>query len=191
MISPIFCDANALLNGYGLFMSILKIAQMGHPVLREVCSPVPVDQISSPDVQNFIQDMFETMVDADGAGLAAPQVHKPIRIAICTFDEGVIVLINPILTPIGEGKIATFEGCLSVDGLRGEVVRWESIHLEARSQTGEKIDINLHGWNAIVAQHECDHLDGVLFIDRCDTKTLAFLPEYARYMQYSDTEGEE
>jgi len=172
-------------------MSILKIAQMGHPVLREVCSPVPVDQINSPDVQNFIQDMFETMVDADGAGLAAPQVHKPIRIAICTFDEGVIVLINPILTPIGEGKIATFEGCLSVDGLRGEVVRWESIHLEARSQTGEKIDINLHGWNAIVAQHECDHLDGVLFIDRCDTKTLAFLPEYARYMQYSDTEGEE
>jgi peptide deformylase len=173
-------------------MSILKIAQMGHPVLREMCKPVPIEQIGSHDVQSFIQDMFETMIDADGAGLAAPQVHKPIRIAICTFDEGVIVLINPILTPKGDTKIATFEGCLSVDGIRGEVERWENIHLEAFSQTGEKIDVELHGWNAIVAQHECDHLDGSLFIDKCDTKTLAFLPEYSRYMQFEEQiEGEE
>ena len=160
-------------------MAILKVAQLGHPVLRRVADPVPPAEIKSPEIQRLIADMLETVEEQDGAGLAAPQVHVSKRVVVLslTDDEGMRVWINPEITALTDELIESWEGCLSVAGLRA------SVHLE------------LVGFPAIVAQHECDHLDGVLYVDRCDPRTLSFLPEYRKYGPYSASgstdEGEE
>jgi len=162
-------------------MAILKIAQMGHPVLRQIADPIDPDGISGPEVQHLIGEMYETMLDADGAGLAAPQVHCPVRLVICTFDDGVAVLINPEITPLSEDRIRSWEGCLSVRGMKAQVDRCAEIQIRYYDQNAEQHERVLEGWNAIVAQHECDHLDGVLYVDRCDTRTLSFDAEHQRY----------
>ena len=162
-------------------MAILKIAQMGHPVLRQTADPIDPAGIAGPEVQHLIGEMYETMLDADGAGIAAPQVHCPVRLVICTFDDGVAVLINPEITPLSEDTVRSWEGCLSVKGMRAQVDRIAKIQLRYYDQNGEHHERILEDWNAIVAQHECDHLDGVLYIDRCDTTTLCFDAEFGRY----------
>ena len=163
------------------FMAILKIAQMGNPVLRRVADPIDPEAITGAEVQHLIGEMYETMLDADGAGLAAPQVHCSVRLVICTFEDGVAVLINPVLTPLTQDLVRSWEGCLSVRGMRAQVDRIAKLNLEYYDQAGTRRNRVLEGWNAIVAQHECDHLDGVLYIDRCDTKTLCFDREFERY----------
>ena len=164
-------------------MSILKIARMGHPVLRQVARPIDPADILSPQIQQLIQDMLATVIDADGAGLAAPQVHVPLRLVLLSLDEleGFQIWINPVLTPLTEDYMLTYEGCLSVAGLRGAVARPAHIHVQALDQEGNIIDIELDGFSAIVAQHECDHLDGILYIDRLEPGTLMFLEEYRRF----------
>ena len=174
-------DASSIMEGYEPSMAIRKIAQLGHPVLRTPCEAIPPEMISSPQVQGLIRDMVETMVDADGAGLAAPQVHESVRLVICTLEEGPAVFINPTITPIGDEVSGSWEGCLSITGLRGEVERYEHIHLHGWDHEGQEFEVELHGFDAVVTQHECDHLDGVLYIDRCDSRKLAFLTEYSRY----------
>ena len=169
-------------------MAILKIAQMGNPILRQVADPIDPQAITGPEVQHLISEMYETMLDADGAGLAAPQVHCSVRLVICTFDDGVAVLINPVLTPLTHDKVRSWEGCLSVQGMRAQVDRIAKLHLSYYDQTGTQKERVLEGWNAIVAQHECDHLDGVLYIERCDIKTLCFDREFERYRLQQEEE---
>jgi peptide deformylase len=151
-------------------MSILKIARMGHPVLRKVAEPVA--NVADPEIQRLIDDMIETMYDAQGQGIAAPQVYQSVRLVVYLppSEEGEEreprILINPEITPTSEETVPGWEGCLSVPGLRGMVSRHDNIHLKALDDEGKTIDENISGHHARVVQHECDHLDGILYTQR-------------------------
>ena len=171
---------------------ILKVARMGHPVLRQVAEPIPPDQITSPEVQQFIHDMIDTMYEYDGAGLAAPQVHVSEQIVVMEVAQNprypnapaipLTVYINPEITPLTEDMDEDWEGCLSVPGLRGRVPRYVKIRLRAYDRTGKRVDIVAEGFHARVIQHECDHLWGKLYIDRIrDTTSLTFMEEFMKY----------
>ena len=171
---------------------LLKIARMGHPVLREQAVAVDPGEIANPEFQDFIDSMIATMLDYDGVGLAAPQVHVSRRVVV--FHEGaglvdengepVTALINPEIEPVGDDMAAMWEGCLSVPGLRGRVTRPAAIRIRALDRTGRALELELEDFDAVVAQHECDHLDGILYVDRLDsTQQLAFEKEFERYMQ--------
>lgn len=163
-------------------MSILKVARMGHPVLRRVADPVPPDAISTAPVQGLIDDLLETVDEYDGAGLAAPQVHASVRIVVLALDEsGMQVWINPVLTPLTDELHSAVEGCLSVPELRGRVSRPAAIEVRALDRSGAPIHLELRGFPAVVAQHECDHLDGVLYVDKAEPRSLMFLEEFRRY----------
>jgi peptide deformylase len=180
-------------------MAIRKIAQMGEPILRRRAEALPLDRIAAPAVQALIDDMIETMRDADGAGIAAPQVYEGVRISVIEVKDNarypdfpsipLLVLVNPVVEPLvetsplaDEDTIAIYEGCLSVSGVRGRVRRPRKVRVRALSRTAEPLDFVWEGIPAAVVQHECDHLDGVLFVDRADPKTLTFLREYARFV---------
>jgi len=178
-------------------MSILKISRMGHPVLRKKVKPVPVAEITMPTIQRLIDDMMQTMVEYHGIGLAAPQVHEELRLFVAQVvtdrDEAededaesrpptLMVLINPEITPVGRHVVEDWEGCLSIPDLRGLVPRHRDIKVRAHDRTGKAVDIQASGFMARVIQHETDHLDGVLFLDRMKSlDSLSFLDEYARY----------
>jgi len=170
-------------------MSILKVARLGHPVLRKVAKPIDPAKITSAEVQHLIRDMLETMVEYNGVGLAAPQVHASVRLVICGGEEDgegrtvLRCLINPEITATTEELYGMWEGCLSVPGMRGFVERPARITVKAYNEKGEAISLDLEGFPAVVVQHECDHLDGVLYVDRLkDTKLLAFEEEAERYL---------
>lgn len=174
-------------------MSILKIARMGHPVLRQVAEPIPPKEIKSAEIQRLIDDMFETMVEYSGVGLAAPQVHRSIQLLVTEdipdpdSDDGYLarrsVVINPEITFLTEEQIAFFEGCLSIPDIRGRVPRIRRIRLRGLDRDGSKIDREVEGFPAVVYQHEVDHLKGILFPDRMgDLRTLSFGDEYSRYL---------
>ncbi len=172
-------------------MSILKVAQMGHPVLRVPADPVSDETLASDDFQRLLDDMAATLGEYDGIGLAAPQVHAPLRaclIGIVTGEPGeaerlrVIAAVNPKLTPLTDETQVGVEGCLSMTDLRGLVPRRRAVRLDAIDRHGEPFSLDLEGYPAVVAQHEVDHLDGVLFLDRMpDLRSLAFAREFARY----------
>jgi len=174
-------------------MAIRKIARMGHPILRRKAEPIPIEDITSSQIQNLIRDMFETVLDADGRGLAAPQIHESKRIVILEIQEseGFQVWINPVLQPLTEECMLTFEGCLSVPEMRAAVVRPSKVQVDAFNEKGEPISMILEDFPAVVAQHECDHLDGILYIDRMEPGTLSFLEEYHRYAHLYDFSEEE
>ena len=179
-------------------MAILKIAQLGEPVLRRKADLVAAREIGSERIQRLIDDMIETMHDADGAGLAAPQVYESLQLCVIEVDKNprypqfgsipLTVLINPIITPlVGEGgqlapedSFQMYEGCLSVPGMRGQVTRPRKVRVEALDRAGERLDFVWEGFRAVVVQHETDHLNGTLYVDRADPKTLSFLREYER-----------
>ena len=171
------------LSSRGEIVAILKVAQMGHPVLRQIAEPVPPEIIPTPAFQAFLQDMLETMDEYDGAGLAAPQVHESIRVVCLTIDEsaGPEFWINPVITPLTEATQSGYEGCLSVTGLRARVARYSRIHVSFLDHTGTEHALDLQGFPAVVAQHECDHLDGVLYVDKAEPLTLAFVKEHQRW----------
>lgn len=168
-------------------MAILKIARMGHPILRrrahEVADP------TAPEIERLVADMLETMRDAPGTGLAAPQVHVPLRVVIFEIAEAraeredaepvpVTVLINPVVEPIGDDGTLDWEGCLSVPGLAGRVPRYHRVRYRARTIEGGEIDRTVEGFHARVVQHECDHLDGILYPQRMrDLSQLIFADE--------------
>jgi peptide deformylase len=173
-------------------MAILKVARMGHPILREIASEVPTDEIATPELQQTIDSMIETMREYDGAGLAAPQVHVSQRIVVMEVSHNprypdappipLSVMINPQIRFLTERRVEIVEGCLSLPDLRGVVQRIAEIELEALGRNGEPIRERFEGFAAAVVQHECDHLDGILYIDRVsDTTTLSFLREFQRY----------
>jgi len=163
-------------------MSILKIARMGHPVLRTVAAPVA--DPSDPEIHRLIGDMIETMYDAPGQGLAAPQVYQSLRLVVYLppseedEERAPRVLINPVITPISDETVPGWEGCLSVPGLRGMVHRHNNIHLSALDENGATVEEDLSGHHARVVQHECDHLDGILYTQRMnDMASLIFETE--------------
>ena len=180
-------------------MAILKVARIGHPVVRAEARRVPVSKITSAEIQRLIHDMEETMHEYDGVGLAAPQVHVGLRLAVIEVSEvderaheavPFTVLINPVVTHLGEAKLVGFEGCLSVPDLRGQVARYESVRLEAFDRKARPYAIEAKGFFARVIQHECDHLDGHVYLDRMtDLKTLSFIREFDRFVEPPDDEG--
>jgi peptide deformylase len=174
-------------------MSILKIARMGHPVLRRPADPLA--DPTAPEVRRLVADMWETLTDIGGAGLAAPQVHIPWRVvifhvpAIRAAREGAepvapVALVNPEITPLGEPgeeKVGGWEGCLSVPGLTGWVPRHAAIRYRGVTPEGEIIEREAGGFHARVVQHECDHLDGILYPMRMtDLAKLMFVEEMQR-----------
>ena len=180
-------------------MAILKIAKMGHPVLRQPAKEV-VDP-TAPEIQRLVQDMLETMEDADGAGLAAPQVRAPLRVVIFHVPAGrdeenpqpvpLSVLINPVVEPLTDEVETDWEGCLSVPGMMGAVPRFTKVRYRAVSLEGEPIDRVAEGFHARVAQHECDHLDGILYPQQMDDLSLLMFSDQLRYHGDVDPDEEE
>jgi peptide deformylase len=172
-------------------MAIRKIATIGHPVLRQTAREISREELATPETQRFIDDLVETMVDANGAGIAANQVYEPIR--ICTIwvkdnprypykpNVPLTILVNPTITPLTEDTFVNYEGCLSVPNLRGEVKRVTHVRVQAWDREGNAIDREIKGLTAGTFQHEVDHLDGLLFVDRVfDTKSLCTWEQFER-----------
>lgn len=169
-------------------MAILKVANMGNPVLREPAEAVSSRDLKALPVQQLIDDMIETLVEYHGVGLAAPQVHEGRRIILVDrsggddVDGGLLTLVNPVLTEASEAIEEDWEGCLSIPDIRGRVPRARQIVVESKDRKGRDQTHSVSGFTARIMQHEIDHLDGVLFLDRMtDMQTLTFLPEYGRY----------
>ena len=171
-------------------MSILKVARMGHPVLRARTRPLDKSEIRSAAVQKLIDDMMDTMAEYHGVGLAAPQVHEGLRLFVAALDskEGgeaddqPLAIINPEITIVGSEVVDDWEGCLSIPDIRGRVPRAREIKVRAFDRKGDRIELHAHDFPARVIQHETDHLNGVLFFDRMKSfETLTFLDEYSRY----------
>ena len=168
-------------------MSILKVARLGHPVLREVAREVDPTTVRSPGFQKLIDDMIETMVEYEGIGLAAPQVHESVRLFVAGVegsgdDIKILPFVNPVIAPVGSETVEDWEGCLSIPDLRGRVSRAREIVIRALDRRGKPFEMPLKNFPARVVQHETDHLDGVLFLERMSSLgTLAFLDEFQRY----------
>jgi peptide deformylase len=193
-------------------MSILKIARMGHPVLRAKTRALHPSEIRTPRIQQLIDDMFETMKEYQGVGLAAPQVHASLRLFVAGFpprrdeedeeededareDDGedvpMMTLINPEIEPVTRETVEDWEGCLSIPDIRGRVPRARQITVRGYDRTGKKVEMQASGFTARVIQHETDHLDGVLFLDRMKTfQSLTFLDEFGRYWSSSSVKAE-
>lgn len=174
-------------------MAILKIARMGHPVLRAPARPLEQSEIGSPDVQRLIDDMFDTMREYEGIGLAAPQVHEGLRLFVAGVDDPEstmppVVMINPVVESVGSAVEEDWEGCLSIPDVRGKVPRAAEIRVAAHDRTGRRVALTASGFPARVIQHETDHLDGVLFLDRMRSfDSLTYLTEYKRYWAARET----
>jgi len=173
-------------------VTLLKIAQIGHPVLRERAREVTREELASAEIQKFIDDLVETMHDASGAGLAATQVYTKLRIVAIEVKDNprypykpnipLTVLVNPVLEPIGEERFDNFEGCLSVPNLRGMVSRHAEVRVTGWDRHGAPFERVARGLTAGTFQHEVDHLDGKLFVDRVtDTTTLCTWAEFDRF----------
>ena len=183
-------------------MAILKIARMGHPVLAEMCGPVR--DPASPEIRRLIADMIETMEDANGAGLAAPQVHVPLRLVVFqapaerssgavdeteAFDQtaALTVLINPVIEVVDAALEGGWEGCLSVPGMRGWVERPRHIRYAGYDAEGRRVHRTAKGFHARVVQHECDHIEGILYPQRMrDLSKLVFESEIRHWLDYAE-----
>jgi peptide deformylase len=178
-------------------MALLKIARMGHPVLTRAA--LPVDDPGSEEIRRLVADMAETMADAEGVGLAAPQVYRPLRLILFLDIEEredapgrpPIALINPVLEPLGGAIEAGLEGCLSIPGLRGLVPRYAQVAYRGMTPEGRVIEREASGLHARVVQHEVDHLDGILYPMRMnDLRHLSFESEL-RHFAAADVEEEQ
>ena len=165
-------------------MAILKIARMGHPVLLRRADPVP--DPAAPEMRRLVADMTETMLDAGGLGLAAPQVHVPLRLFVMRDGDAVIALFNPELSALSAETEPGWEGCLSIPGLRGEVPRFTRIAFRADDAEGRPVTGEADRLSARVMQHETDHLDGLLYPMRMpDLSRIGFSEELARHQPAS------
>lgn len=178
---------------------IYKLSRLGHPVLREITRPVDPNEIGQKQFQELVENVIETMRDYDGVGLAAPQVHLSLQLAVMEVEENprypgmpplpLTVMINPKLTLLSHEVQVGWEGCLSIPDLRGKVPRYRQVKVEALDREGKPFALELSGFHAVVAQHEIDHLMGKVYLDRMDNMhTLSFLREFYRY--WTDDEGE-
>lgn len=175
-------------------MAIRKIATIGHPVLRRQARALGAEEIGTEKIQTLIDDLIETMRDANGAGLAATQIYEELRICAIEVRNNprypykppipLTVLINPVLTPLSEETFLNFEGCLSVPNLRGRVTRFAELRVDALDRHAQPVSFVAKGISAGTFQHECDHLDGLLFLDRVtDSKTLTTWENFERHHQ--------
>jgi peptide deformylase len=179
-------------------MAIRKVARLGHPVLRKVGRSLDKREIQSPDVQRLVTDMVETMREYGGVGLAAPQVHESLRLAVievealgeelaATLKQEILVVFNAKVTVLDPAPHGFWEGCLSVPGLRGWVERPRKIRVDYVDERGDARSIVAEDFLATVFQHELDHLDGVLYVDKiADKARLSFNEEYQRYHMRQD-----
>ncbi|HUY28159.1 MAG TPA: peptide deformylase [Candidatus Binataceae bacterium] len=172
---------------------ILKVARLGFPSIRTVAQPVATDRIATPEFQRLIDDMVETMHEYHGVGLAAPQVHLPIQLAVLEVENHprypdmpsmpLTVLINPVVTVVNPAPIEDWEGCLSIPDLRGLVPRATEVQVQALGRGGERLDFAARDFHARVIQHETDHLKGQVYLDRMpDLRQLGFLDEWQRFL---------
>lgn len=174
-------------------MTVLPIREMGDPVLRQEAREVTLEELRGKELQRLIDDMIETMRAANGAGLAAPQVGASLRIAVIEVRPGnprypykppipLTVIVNPELTPLDEAKFATNEGCLSMPNVRGDLERFENVGVRYLDRHGEPHSETRRGLTAGTFQHEVDHLDGILFVDRmADMRSLSTWEEFERH----------
>lgn len=176
-------------------MPVLSVARLGHPVLRKTAEPVDLKELTAPGenkLQRLIDDMIDTMRDEEGVGLAAPQVVRSLRIVIVEYQSNerypsqdeipLTVYVNPVITRSSEETASFWEGCLSLKDLRGLVTRPREVTVEAFSRQGEKMGVEAKGFLAVVLQHEIDHLNGIVFLDRMtDLTQLAFADELQTY----------
>jgi peptide deformylase len=168
-------------------MSILKVARMGHPVLRQVARALDPTEVRTPAFQKLVDDLIETMFEYEGIGLAAPQVHESVRLFVAGIEGSgdnlkVLPFINPVIEPTGGETGEDWEGCLSIPDLRGKVPRPREVVIKALDRRGKPFEMALRNYPARVVQHETDHLDGILFLDRMTSfETLTFLEEFQRY----------
>lgn len=175
-------------------MALLKVAKLGNPILRQIAEPVDLRELNAPNsgIQVFVDDMIETMRKQEGVGLAAPQVSRSLQIVVMEClgnkryedrpDVPLTVLINPVITRYGEEKVFGWESCLSLMDFRGWVPRSKEVTVEAFDRQGEKSVFDADGFFGVVLQHEIDHLNGIVFIDRMpDLTKLAYLEEFETY----------
>jgi len=174
-------------------MSILKVARMGHPVLRQRGRLLEKADLKNLLTQKLIDDMLETMHEYNGVGLAAPQVHASLRLFVALLvDEpdgksDATVVINPEILPNTQSREEGWEGCLSIPDIRGMVGRYTDITVRALDRDGRSVELRLKDFPARVAQHETDHLDGVLFFDRMTSmQSLTYLEEFSRFHSKDD-----
>ena len=170
----------------------LRIAQIGHPILRQPTRILTREELLSEEIQSFLDDLVETMREASGAGLAANQVYQSLRICAVEVRNNsrypyrpnipLTILVNPILTPASDETFINYEGCLSVPNLRGQVRRHCEVHVEALDREGNSISTVVKGMTAATYQHEVDHLDGRVFLDRVeDPNSVVTLENFQRY----------
>ena len=170
----------------------LRIAQIGHPILRQPTRMLTREELLSEEIQSFLDDLVETMREASGAGLAANQVYQSLRICAVEVRNNsrypyrpnipLTILVNPILTPASDETFVNYEGCLSVPNLRGQVRRHCEVHVEALDREGNSISTVVKGMTAATYQHEVDHLDGRIFLDRVeDPNSVVTLENFQRY----------
>jgi peptide deformylase len=173
-------------------VTLLKIAQIGHPILRRRAREVSRDELASAAMQTFIDDLVETMRDANGAGLAAIQVYQPVRIFAVEVKDNprypykpnipLTIVVNPVITPLSDETFENYEGCLSVPNLRGVAQRFAEVRVTGWDREGKPFDRTVRGLSAGTYQHENDHLDGTIFVDRVkDPRTFCTWAEFDRY----------
>ena len=174
-------------------MSIRKVARMGHPVLRTRAEPIERSVIRTPEFQRLVDDLIDTMQEYHGVGLAAPQIHEGVRLFVASLDLAdlpqsgaddaeVMVLVNPEIVAMSDEIVDDWEGCLSIPDVRGRVPRPVEVTMRAHDRGGTRIEVHARDYSARVLQHELDHLDGVLFLDRMASfETLTFMDEFSRY----------
>jgi len=173
-------------------MAILKVARLGHPVLRKKAEEVNPSAVRTEAFQKFIDDMIDTMHDYDGVGIAAPQVHVSLQIFVCEVkrnarypdapDIPLTVVINPALKDLSQTRVDLWEGCLSIPGMRGLVPRYDYLVCEGLDRAGAPVSLQASGFFARILQHEWDHLQGGVYLDRMpDMKTLAHLEEFEKF----------
>ena len=180
-------------------MAVLKVAKLGNPILRQISKQVDLKDLADQqgELQGFIDDMIDTMREEDGVGLAAPQVNRSLQIVVLEYennerypDESSIpltVLVNPVLSDYGEEKILGWESCLSLVDFRGLVPRSTSVTLKAYDRDGDRIEKRATGFEAVVLQHEIDHLNGKVFLDRMEDLTkLAYQEEFEEFWLKKD-----
>jgi peptide deformylase len=175
-------------------VSVRDVVRIGDPVLRERAREIPEDQIRSPQVQRLIDDLIDTRHATHGAGLAAPQIGEPLRVAVVEVEAGnprypykppepLTVMINPTMEPLGDETVEINEGCLSVPDLRGALRRHLEVRLRYLDREGGEQEVVKRGLTAGTFQHELDHLDGTLFVDRADPRTFATWEQFDRYQR--------
>jgi peptide deformylase len=171
-------------------MPVRPLVRLGHPALRTLARAVPLDQVAGPEVQQLVDDLIDTMRDAEGVGLAAPQLGVELQVFVCEVQGSeksagvpLRVVVNPMVTPLAGDLVYDWEGCLSIPDLRGLVPRHPQVRVRGLDRHGAPQDFVAAGFEARIVQHEFDHLNGVVFLDRMrDLRSLAYLDEWSHFM---------